>query len=984
MPPSITHSLQPSRDAAVSRALPWLCGVLLALLVGSLAFLLIGRELDQDARRRFDGLAQDARQRLETGIHSYTGVVRGLAALFHGADDVRRDEFRRYVDSLDLPHNLPAIDAVSWAQYVPDAQRDAFVAEVRGDRSVDPAGYPGFDIKPPGRRASYTVITYLEPFARQADKFGVDIAANPAVARALDQARDTNSISASGTPVQVALPAPHIGLGMRMPVYRGGRVPPDLAGRRANYLGAVGVGFSVPGLVGHALGPAGERPLALTLYGAGAAGPARLLYRSDGVTEGDRFETVLPVDFNGQRWEAHFSARRADMYYAFDRRIPWLALASGFVATLLVYGLFLKLYWSRRGALQQRALLDSVLDTIDAYVYMKDRNRRYLYVNARTAAGFGRPAEEIAGMLDSEVLPAGQADKFWDLDQSVFTERARQAQQLEFIDHQGKLHQVWNVQVPVQVDGEVVAVLGVSTDVTEMHELKARADAASRAKSEFLSNMSHEIRTPMNSIIGMTHLARELAHEPRLQAYLDRIHHAGQHLLGIINRLLDFSKIEAGRMELEVLDVSVEQLMQNVRAQLEQDAAAKGLQLRFEVEPALLAPLRGDPLRLEQVLLNFTNNAIKFSERGTVSVRAHKLAQEGEQTLVRFEVQDEGMGIIDAELPKLFTPFHQADASITRRHGGTGLGLVISKQLAELMGGTVGVESVPGQGSLFWFTARLERGGQHVAAEAPPAGATSASIAGVRILLVEDNVFNQEVGRELLERAGAQVSVAANGSEALEALRRERFDCVLMDLQMPVMDGLEATRRIRADAGLHDTVVIAMTANASVEDRTRCLAAGMDEFVTKPVAPEQLADTIARCLARAPARAAPVAKPASAIQAGLLDTSALEAAVGEDRDKIRRYTFLFLDAAREGLAEIDVALARSDLARVAAVAHRLKSSARTVGANSFAAVCAEMEAQQDSGSLAQARALTARLRGLYARLERHIAAEFGARATDPR
>jgi CheY-like chemotaxis protein/HPt (histidine-containing phosphotransfer) domain-containing protein len=269
-----------------------------------------------------------------------------------------------------------------------------------------------------------------------------------------------------------------------------------------------------------------------------------------------------------------------------------------------------------------------------------------------------------------------------------------------------------------------------------------------------------------------------------------------------------------------------------------------------------------------------------------------------------------------------------------------------------------------------------------VAAEAQPAGA--ASIAGVRILLVEDNVFNQEVGRELLERAGAQVSVAANGSEALEALRRDRFDCVLMDLQMPVMDGLEATRRIRSDAGLRDTVVIAMTANASVEDRTRCLAAGMDEFVTKPVAPAQLADTIARCLARAPARAAPVAKPASAIPAGLLDTSALEAAVGEDRDKIRRYTFLFLDAAREGLAEIDVALARSDLARVAAVAHRLKSSARTVGANSFAGVCAEMETQQDGGSLAQARALTARLRGLYARLERHIAAEFGARATDPR
>ncbi|MGZ5200609.1 MAG: CHASE domain-containing protein [Telluria sp.] len=847
MPPSLTHSLQPPRNAAGSHALLWLCGVLLALLVGTVAFLLTGRELDQDARRRFDGLAQDARQRLETGIQSYTGVVRGLAALFHAADDVRRDEFRRYVESLDLAHSLPAIDAVSYAAWVPGARRDAFVHRVRADRSLDPAGYPDFDIKPPGRREGYHVITYIEPFARQADKFGVDIAANPAVAQALDQARDSGGVSASGTPVQVALPAPHIGLGMRMPVYRGGHVPPDLASRRANYLGAVGIGFSVPGLVGHALGPSGARPLALVLCAAGPAGSRRLLYRSVGGADGERFETMLPVDFNGQRWEAHFSARTADMYYGFDRRIPWLALASGFVVTLLVYCLFLKLYWSRRGAIEQRALLDAVLDNIDAYVYMKDRSRRYLYVNARTAAAFGRPADEIVGMADREVLPAGQADKYWDLDQSVFHEGARQAQQRQFIDHEGKAHQVWNVQVPVELDGEVVAVLGVSADVTELHELKAKADAASLAKSQFLSNMSHEIRTPMNSIIGMTHLARQLAHEPKLQGYLERIQHAGQHLLGIINRLLDFSKIEAGRLELEVLDLSLDQLMRNVRAQLEEDAAAKGLQLQFEVDPQLLRPMRGDPLRLEQVLLNFTGNAIKFSERGVVAVRARMLGQDGEHTLVRFEVQDQGMGIVDAELAKLFTPFHQADASITRRHGGTGLGLVISKQLAELMGGTVGVESAPGQGSLFWFTARLGQGGE-TGPQCQEGGATS--IAGARILLVEDNVFNQEVGRELLERAGALVNVAANGSEALDALRRERFDCVLMDLQMPVMDGLEATRRIRADAGLRDTVVIAMTANASVEDRTRCLAAGMDEFVTKPVDPAQLAETIARCIGR--------------------------------------------------------------------------------------------------------------------------------------
>jgi CheY-like chemotaxis protein/HPt (histidine-containing phosphotransfer) domain-containing protein len=504
--------------------------------------------------------------------------------------------------------------------------------------------------------------------------------------------------------------------------------------------------------------------------------------------------------------------------------------------------------------------------------------------------------------------------------------------------------------------------------------------------------MSHEIRTPMNSIIGMTHLARPLAPEPRLRDYLDKIHHAGQHLLGIINHLLDFSKIEAGKLELEELDVSLEQLMRNIGDQLGESAAAKGLGLRFEVAPELRQPLRGDPVRLEQVLINFAGNAIKFSERGEIVVRALQVAAAAGRAVVRFEVQDEGIGIDPAEVPKLFSAFHQADTSTTRRHGGTGLGLVISKQLAELMGGEAGVDSVPGRGSTFWFTARLGQGkGAAPATEAP--GRPVQAIAGTHILLVEDNLFSQQVGRELLEQAGAHVAVAGNGSEALDLLRQRHFDCVLMDVQMPVMDGLEATRRIRADTRLRDLVVIAMTANAGVEDRARCLAAGMNDFVTKPVVPGLLADTIARCLARrSPPASAPTPRPATApagapstvAPAILLDLSALSSALGEDRDKMRKYAFLFLDTAREGLAEIDVALAGGDLARAAAVAHRIKSSARTVGAISFGAVCAELEAQHERAALAQARALTARLRSLHARLERQVGAELGARATDNR
>jgi PAS domain S-box-containing protein len=720
---------------------------------------------------------------------------------------------------------------------------------------------------------------------------------------------------------------------------------------------------------------------------------------------------VLPVAFGGGLWKAHFSAPKSALYLPFDRHLPLLALATGFAATLLAYSLFLSLYWSRRVAIEQRTLLDTVLDNLDAFVFMKDRDRRFRYVNAKMALALGQGAERIVGRVDREVMPAELADAAWERERAVF-DGQRRASQVE-IDLDGVPLQVWEVKVPVRLDGDVGGVLCVATDVTELHQLKAAADAANQAKSDFLSNMSHEIRTPMNSIIGMTHLALKSATEPKLRDYLEKIWHSGQHLLGIITHILDFSKIEAGHLELELLDFRLDALMRNLETQLGEAAAAKGLRLEFDIAPELARPLRGDPLRLEQVLLNFVGNAIKFSERGSVEVRARALRAFGNDTLVRFEVEDHGIGIDPAGMAQLFTSFHQADPSTTRRYGGTGLGLVISKQLAELMGGEAGVESEPGRGSTFWFTARLGQGGAQAAPPAPPPAPAGQRLDGVAVLLVEDNVFSQQVGRELLENAGGAVVVANNGSEALDLMRGRRFDCVLMDVQMPVMDGFEATRRIRADAALRDTVVIAMTANAGVDDQARCMAAGMDEFLTKPVAPEHLAAAIARAIGRACAPAA-AARPAASMAAGradhapaadpvpppaagpaqaagtepLLDTAVLASTFGSDPGKMRKFVFMFLDSAREGLAEIDIALVSNDLARAGAVAHRLKSSARAVGALGFAELCAELERQQERQqecvSSAQAKALSARLRSMFARLERQVAAELGARATDGR
>jgi PAS domain S-box-containing protein len=995
----------------------WGGGLWLSLLVGAGLYLGAARTVDDDAQRRFDSIAQGARQRLDGSVQAYAQVVHNLGALFDAnGGEVSRLQFHRYVASLGVREHFPAIESLNYGAHVVDAQRDAFVAAVRADRSLNPRGYPAFDIQPPGRRPDYLVLTYLEPMMES--RLGVDMVANrPAVARALEEARDRAELSASARPLKIDGPRPILAMTLRHPVYRGGAVPDSVEGRRAAYIGSVGIGFSIPTLVQRAMEGMGRHPVALQLYLAAKGQPASgrrlavtqvdmLLYDSGGGTAPDPkaqpsprelFETVLPVSFQDNLWKVRFVASRSDLVDGFGTWFPGLAFAAGFGATLLIYALFLKLYWSRRQAVEQRVLLDLVLDNVDAYVYMKDRDRRFRYVNAKVAAAAGLPAEAMVGRRDRDVMPAARADEAWELDRPVIEIGQGRSVQNELPLPDGSVRQLWSVKVPVIADGEVVAVLCVSTDVTELHQLKAQADAASRAKTDFLSNMSHEIRTPMNSIIGMSWLALKQAADPRQRDYLQKIHHSSQHLLGIINHILDFSKIEAGRMELELLDFTLDALMRNLANQLGEAAAAKGLTLEFEIAPELRRALRGDPLRLEQVLLNFTSNAIKFSEQGTVHVRAQPVRTPGADTLVRFEVQDHGIGIDPDELPRLFAPFHQADPSTTRRYGGTGLGLVISKQLAELMGGEVGVESVPGEGSTFWFTARLASPGEAAPAvrgKAPPAAVAMAgapagpgALAGSAILLVEDNPFNQQVARELLEDAGASVVVAGNGREALALMRaREEgapFGCVLMDVQMPVMDGFEATRRIRADTRLKDTRVIAMTANAGLEDQARCLAAGMDEFVTKPVAPESLVATVARALGRsvqhrtaAPAPAVPAQGPS------LLDLEVLSETFGGNPEKMRKYAFMFLETAREGLLEIDRALAAGEVERAAGVAHRIKSSARTVGALGFGDVCADLEGQREHGSIAQARSLAARLRALLARLERHVAAELGARQQD--
>ncbi len=384
---------------------------------------------------------------------------------------------------------------------------------------------------------------------------------------------------------------------------------------------------------------------------------------------------------------------------------------------------------------------------------------------------------------------------------------------------------------------------------------KEAAESANLAKSAFLANMSHEIRTPLNAITGMAYLIRRAGVTAQQKERLDRIETAGQHLLEIINAVLDLSKIEAEKFILEEADLRLEGIVANVVSMLSEKARAKGLQL-VEENNCLPGYFRGDPTRLQQALLNLVSNALKFTERGCVILRTSCHEEADGSVLACFEVEDTGIGIAPEVMSKLFSAFEQADTSTTRRYGGTGLGLAITQKLARLMGGDAGVDSQPGVGSTFWFSARLSKSLAVRQESLPsPQGSAESRLAvdypGRRILLVEDECINRELALELLGDVGLYVEVARDGVEALELAGSRLYDLILMDMQMPRMDGLEATRCIRQLPEGGAIPIVAMTANAFAEDKARCKEAGMDDFIAKPFDPEVLFAIVLKWLARA-------------------------------------------------------------------------------------------------------------------------------------
>jgi len=506
-----------------------------------------------------------------------------------------------------------------------------------------------------------------------------------------------------------------------------------------------------------------------------------------------------------------------------------------------------------RGRLQYEAILDNAVVGI-AFT----RDRVFQHANPRFEEMFGWPVGAIAGESGRVVWPSDEAyAEIGRCAGPLLSSCQVFAGEFQMARRDGSVF--WASVRARAIDPEQPLTGGsiwIIDDVTErrcveqaLAAAKEQAEAASKAKSAFLANTSHEIRTPLNGLLGLVRLALTPGVDGAKQReYLERIQDSAEALAGTISDILDFSKIEAGRLSLEHLVFDLQALLNTLRNAYSDLARAKGLAFRLEIGAGVPRWVTSDPMRLRQILGNFTNNALKFTERGLIEVAVSALP-DGQ---VRFEVSDTGPGVAHGLLPRLFQPFSQADDSTTRQYGGTGLGLSICRQLAQLLGGQVGVRSTPGEGSCFWAELRLASAPAQRERHQQRDTAIDA-LRGTRVLLAEDNAVNTLVAEAILKQWGVQVTAVSNGADAIEAVEREHggFDAVLMDLQMPVLGGIDATIAIRRRYGAATLPILALTADVLVSERESALRHGMNDFLSKPIDPDRLAQALARCMRHA-------------------------------------------------------------------------------------------------------------------------------------
>jgi len=620
-------------------------------------------------------------------------------------------------------------------------------------------------------------------------------------------------------------------------------------------------------------------------------------------------------------------------------------------------------------------LLQAVMDGATDAIFLKDLEGRFLLVNRAAASFIGRAATELLGRTVSETFGADVGATLRERELQVLGSGEPLTTEESFVvDNQ--LQTFLTTRSPYRDEhGNIVGLIGIARNITDMkraerelRQAKDEAEAAEQVKSAFLATMSHEIRTPLNAVIGMTRLALGTSLDPQQRNYLEKVASSAGTLLDILNDVLDFSRIEAGGLQLESTPFRLDAVLASVRGVTGHRAEEKGLEMTFIVAPDVPRALRGDPLRLSQVLINLVGNAVKFTHHGHITVRVQALSVNGDRVTLQFSVQDSGIGLEPGQLDQLFQAFSQLRPDISRRYGGTGLGLAICRQLVELMGGRIWARGEPNQGSTFDFTAELiaipETQLPPTSPALPGGGlriapAAKLRLSGRRVLVVDDNALNREVVGEMLRLAGMHVDTAVSGRDALRKLDGGHYDAVLMDVYMPEMDGLAAAREIRLQARHGMLPLIALTAHNRAEDRDISLAAGMNDHLTKPVDETVLYDTLLRLL------------PVTASRGFSLER------LGQDPQRLRTLLDGFLQETGSTHLRVTALIDSGDFPAAAGLVHSVRGSAFYLEAHAVYDSATVLEAalrQPDAGASAAPLAqFTTALANLRAQLQAYLA-----------